>query len=199
MTYYIHQVILRSSNTRLAAILLDGQPMRGFDPDILTYTYYITNNLPLVEAVPEDSMATVTEGILEGDSVNYFVTAQDGSEAMYTIHFPLSTLQAAQTPQSNDVLLKHMGGLNFAAASIRKNVSIAVYNMNGQVVFKSKITESDQNDAIIYVKSDGSEQLMDVHNTTTQFSLPEVNKTFFYAFFENEERRIASGKLVVTP
>ena len=71
--------------------------------------------------------------------------------------------------------------------------------MNGQVVFKSKITETDQNDAILYIKSDGSEQLMDAYNTNTHFSLPEVNKTFFYAFFENEERRIASGKLVVTP
>lgn len=197
MTYYIHQVILRSSNTRLAAILLDGQPMRGFDPDILTYTYYITNNLPLVEAVPEDSMATVTEGILEGDSVNYFVTAQDGSEAIYTIHFPLSTLQAAQTPSANDVLLKHMGGLDFAVASLRKNVSIAVYSLNGQVIFTSKINESSQNDAVISIKADGSEQLMDIHNATTYFTLPEANKIFFYAFLENEERRIASGKLVV--
>ena len=70
--------------------------------------------------------------------------------------------------------------------------------MNGQVVFKSKITETDQNDAILYIKSDGSEQLMDAYNTNTHFSLPETNKTFFYTFFENEERRIASGKLVVT-
>ena len=69
--------------------------------------------------------------------------------------------------------------------------------MNGQVVFKSKITETDQNDAILYIKSDGSEQLVDALNTTTHFSLPETNKTFFYAFFENEERRITSGKLVV--
>ena len=199
LTYYINQVILRSNNTRLAAILLDGKPLRGFDPEILTYTYYITTTLPIIEAIPEDSMATVAEGILEGDSVNYFVTAPDGSEAVYTIHFPITTLQSAQTPQASDVMLKHIGGLEFAAISIRKNVSIVVYNMNGQVVFKSKITETDQNDAILYIKSDGSEQLVDALNTTTHFSLPETNKTFFYAFFENEERRITSGKLVVRP
>ena len=196
-TYYINQVILYSS--RLATILINGEPLRGFDPDILTYTYYITNKIdPIIEAIPEDSMATVTEGILAGDSINYFVTAHDGSEAIYTIHFPMTNLQADQTPQANDVLLKHLGGLEFAAISIRKNVSIVVYNMNGQVVFKSKITETDQNDAILYIKSDGSEQLMDAYNTNTHFSLPETNKTFFYTFFENVERRIASGKLVVT-
>ena len=146
---------------------------------------------------PEDSNAVVTPGILEGDSINIYVTAADGTENTYTLYFPMSTLQSAQTPSANDVLLKHMGGLDFAVASLRKNVSIAVYSLNGQVIFTSKINESSQNDAVISVKADGSEQLMDIHNATTHFTLPEANKIFFYAFLENEERRIASGKLVV--
>lgn len=197
LTYTIHQVILRSSNARLAAILLDGDSIRNFDPNVLEYTHYITATYPLIEAIPEDSNAVVTPGILEGDSINIYVTAADGTENTYTLYFPMSTLQSAQTPSANDVLLKHMGGLDFAVASLRKNVSIAVYSLNGQVIFTSKITESSQNDAVISIKADGSEQFMDIHNATTYFTLPEANKIFFYAFLENEERRIASGKLVV--
>jgi hypothetical protein len=197
LTYTVRQVILRSSNARLAAILLDGNSIRNFDPDVLEYTHYITATYPLIEAIPEDSNAVVTPGILEGDSINIYVTAADGTENTYTLYFPMSTLQTAQTPSANDVLLKHMGGLDFAVASLRKNVSIAVYSLDGQVIFTSKITESSQNDAVISIKADGSEQLMDIHNATTHFTLPEANKIFFYAFLENEERRIASGKLVV--
>ena len=197
LTYTIRQVILRSSNARLAAILLDGDSIRNFDPDVLEYTHYITATYPLIEAIPEDSNAVVTLGILEGDSINIYVTAADGTENTYTLYFPMSTLLSAQTPSANDVLLKHMGGLDFAVASLRTNVSIAVYSLNGQVIFTSKINESSQNDAVISIKADGSEQLMDIHNATTYFTLPEANKIFFYAFLENEERRIASGKLVV--
>ena len=197
LTYTVRQVILRSSNARLAAILLDGDSIRNFDPDVLEYTHYITATYPLIEAIPEDSNAVVTPGILEGDSINIYVTAADGTENTYTLYFPMSTLQSAQTPSANDVLLKHVGGLDFAVASLRKNVSIAVYSLNGQVIFTSKINESSQNDAVISIKADGSEQLMDIHNATTYFTLPEANKIFFYAFLENEERRIASGKLVV--
>ena len=199
LTYTIRQVILRSTNARLAAILLDGDSIRNFDPDVLEYTHYITVQgiTPDIIAIPEDSNAVVEKGRLENDTIKLIVTAADGTENIYTLYFPMSTLQSAQTPSANDVLLKHMGGLDFAVASLRKNVSIAVYSLNGQVIFTSKITESSQNDAVISIKADGSEQLMDIHNATTHFTLPEANKIFFYAFLENEERRIASGKLVV--
>lgn len=199
LTYTIRQVILRSSNARLAAILLDGDSIRNFDPDVLEYTHYITVQgiTPDIIAIPEDSNAVVEKGRLENDTIKLIVTAADGTENAYTLYFPMSTLQTAQTPSANDVLLKHMGGLDFAVASLRKNISIAVYSLNGQVIFTSKIKESSQNDAVISIKADGSEQLMDIHNATTYFTLPEANKIFFYAFLENEERRIASGKLVV--
>jgi hypothetical protein len=178
----------------------DTIPIRDFDPDVLEYTYYVTSDALLnIKAIPEDSMATVEGGDRKvNDTIKIYVTAADGiTQKEYAIYCPMSTLQTAQTPSANDVLLKHMGGLDFAVASLRKNVSIAVYSLNGQVIFTSKINESSQNDAVISIKADGSEQLMDIHNATTHFTLPEANKIFFYAFLENEERRIASGKLVV--
>ena len=201
LTYTIRQVILRSDNAKLKDILLDGESIRNFDPNVFEYTHYIIATYPFIEAIPEDSNAVVTPGILEGDSINLYVTAADGTENTYTLYFPISTLQSTQTPGVNDVLVKHLGELNFAAATIRKNVSFALYSMTGHLLFTSKLEETSQNDAVISIKADGSEQLMDVFNATTHFTLPEANKTFFYIFSETIDkstRRIASGKLVVT-
>ena len=201
LTYTIRQVILRSDNAKLKDILLDGESIRNFDPNVFEYTHYIIATYPFIEAIPEDSNAVVTPGILEGDSINLYVTAADGTENTYTLYFPMSTLQSTQTPGVNDVLVKHLGELNFAAATIRKNVSFALYSMTGHLLFTSKLEETSQNDAVISIKADGSEQLMDVFNATTHFTLPEANKIFFYVFSETIDkstRRIASGKLVVT-
>ena len=201
LTYTIRQVILRSDNAKLKDILLDGESIRNFDPNVFEYTHYIIATYPFIEAIPEDSNAIVTPGILEGDSINLYVTAADGTENTYTLYFPISTLQSTQTPGVNDVLVKHLGELNFAAATIRKNVSFALYSMTGHLLFTSKLEETSQNDAVISIKADGSEQLMDVFNATTHFTLPEANKIFFYVFSETIDkstRRIASGKLVVT-
>ena len=128
-----------------------------------------------------------------------YVTAQDGSEQMYTIYFVTTTIESSRTPSANDVLIKHLGGQTFGAATLRKNVSIGIYDLEGHLIFYSKVAESSQNDAVLGTNSFGEDCLINVHSTTTQFDLLGVNKTFFYVFFENDKNRIASGKLVVTP
>jgi hypothetical protein len=95
--------------------------------------------------------------------------------------------------------VKYLGDMTFGAATLRKNVSIAVYTTEGQQLFLNKLEETRQNDAIIGTNAAGQECLMDVYTTSTQFTLPETNQMFFYVFLENGEKRIASGKLIVTP
>jgi hypothetical protein len=87
--------------------------------------------------------------------------------------------------------------MDFAVATIRKNVSIGVCTENGHLIFYSPITETTQNDATIGTNADGSDRLLDIFGEGLQFSLPEVNRTFFYVFFENEKERITSGKLMI--
>ena len=88
--------------------------------------------------------------------------------------------------------------MDFAVATIRKNVSIGIYTAYGQLVYYQKLTVSSQNDVIMETYADGTEYLMDVHSTTTQFTLPSINQMYYYVFFENDERKIKSGKLYLT-
>jgi hypothetical protein len=198
--YTIEQIIALSSNTRLKSILIDSVMLREFDPEVLEYTYYVGDAQPSIEAIAEDSTATVEYSMYAVNEPFYiYVTAQDGSEQMYTIYFVTTTIESSQTPSANDVLIKHLGGQTFGAATLRKNVSIGIYDLEGHLIFYSKVAESSQNDAVLGTNSFGEDCLINVRSTTTQFDLPGVNKTFFYVFFENDKNRIASGKLVVTP
>ena len=198
--YTIEQIIMLSSNTRLAALYIDGILLRDFDPEVIEYTYYIGDVLPYVDAIPEDSTATIVKGIYTAEQpYNIYVTAQDGTEQIYTIYFIATTIQSSSTPTVNDVLVKYLGDMTFGVATLRKNVSIAVYTAEGHQLFLSNIDETSQNDAVIGTNAEGKDCLMDVHTTSTQFTLPETNQMFFYVFLENGTRRITSGKLIVTP
>lgn len=196
--YTIEQIITLSDNARLSGIYLDSVLLRDFDPEVMEYVYYVTNAQPIIEAVAEDSMATIEYSMytLE-EPFSIYVTAHDGTERVYTIFFTASTIESAKVPSAHDVMIKHIGGLDFAVATLRKNVSIGIYTQEGQLLFYKKITEVDQNNAVIVTNPDGSDQLLDIYNTTTQFSLPEKNRIFFYVFFENDKNRIKSGKIMV--
>ena len=194
--YDIHQEIELSANTRLSAVYIEGTLIRDFAPEITEYTYYVTDAQPNVNAVAEDSTSTIEYGIYEVDAPYYiYVTAQDGSEQVYTIHFVSSTINTSATPNVLDILMKHIQGTkDIAFATIRKNVSVAVYKMNGQMLFHSSIPESNQNDVIMIINANGQEELIDIHTPFTTFTLPEENQQYFYVFFENNKNRIASGK-----
>ena len=195
--YSIHQEVTLSSNTRLSALYIDGTLIRDFNPEVTEYTYYVTNAQPSVEAIAEDSTSTIEYGIYAVDAPYYiYVTAQDGSEQVYTIFFASTTINDAATPNALDVLMKHIKGTrDIAFATLRKNVSVSVYQMNGQVLFHAAIPESNQNDVIIITNANGQEELVDVYTPLTTFTLPEENQHYFYVFYENNKRKIASGKI----
>ena len=195
--YSIHQEVTLSSNTRLSALYIDGTLIRDFNPEVTEYTYYVTNAQPKVEAIAEDSTSTIEYGIYAVDAPYYiYVTAQDGSVQVYTIFFASTTINDAATPNALDVLMKHIKGTrDIAFATLRKNVSVCVYHMNGQVLFHAAIPESSQNDVIIITNANGQEELVDVYTPLTTFTLPEENQHYFYVFYENNKRKIASGKI----
>ena len=197
--YTIQQDILRSSNAFLQAIYLDSTIIRDFDAEVFEYSYYIQETTPAITAIPQDSNAVVEYSMyVAGEPLYIYVTAHDGTELIYTINFLQSTINAAQTPMANDVLVKHVPGtMDLIFATLRKNVSVAVYTPNGRMIYYSKVTESNQNDAIVVTNADGSDRLLDVLTTTNIYTLPEANCTYLYCFYENEKRRIASGKLVI--
>ena len=198
--YTIEQIILLSSNTRLAAIYIDEILLRDFDPEVLEYTYYVGDVQPFVNAIAEDSTSIVDYGFYTADEpYKIYVTAEDGSEQIYTIHFIATTIQSSAVPSAGDVLVKYLGDMTFGVATLRKNVSVGIYTSEGHQLFYSKVEETNQNDAILGTTAEGRDCLMDVHTTSTQFTLPNTNQMYFYVFLENGERKITSGKLIVTP
>jgi hypothetical protein len=76
------------------------------------------------------------------------------------------------------------------------NVSVAVYDGHGCLLFLKKVEASNQNDIVLITNADGKEELVDVYNPLVTFSLPQTNQFYFYVFYENEKRKIASGKLL---
>ena len=195
--YSIHQEVTLSSNTRLSALYIDSTLIRDFNPEVTEYTYYVTNAQPEVVAIAEDSTSTIEYGIYAVDAPYYiYVTAQDGSVQVYTIFFVSTTINDAATPNALDVLMKHIKGTrDIAFATLRKNVSVCVYHMNGQVLFHAPVDNSNQNDVIIITNANGQEELVDVYTPLTTFTLPEENQHYFYVFYENNKRKIASGKI----
>jgi hypothetical protein len=92
--------------------------------------------------------------------------------------------------------MKHVPGSNdIVFATTRKNISVGVYNTDGQLLFLSDVPASSQNDIVTIENAAGHTQLVDVLSPMTTFTLPTINKCYFYVFFENNKRRVASGKL----
>lgn len=197
--YTITQSILKSSDASLQMILLDSVPLYGFMSNILEYTYYINATQPQIEAITTDSTSSVEYGIFTlGEPFNIYVTAADGTECVYSINFLETTINSADIPTANDVLFRHIGGtMDVMFATLRKRVSVAVYDQQGHRLFYQSVPESDQNDATIFVNSEGIEELMDVRTPLVTYTLPATNQCYFYVFFENETRKIASGKFAV--
>lgn len=196
-TYIIEQIIKQGSNTRLKEIKINDNPLRDFDPEILEYSYYADAAQPIVEAIPEDTTTLIEYGYYEaGEPYKIFVQAEDGSTEEYTINFMKPTL-GSNNPQAHDVLMKHIKGTNqIAFATTRPNVYAAVYNGHGSLLFFEKVEISNQNDIVLITNADGREELVDVYNPLLTFSLPQTNQFYFYVFYENKERKIASGKLL---
>ena len=51
--------------------------------------------------------------------------------------------------------------------------------------------------AICEARGYSVEELMDVRTPLVTYTLPATNQCYFYVFFENETRKIASGKFAV--
>ena len=202
-TYSIMQSIGLSDDNTVRDILLDSVSYREFDPDVYFYTYYIAAGAtaPQVDAIANDEKAeiSITKGQV-GDTIQVICTAENGDSRVYSIWFRYTTIDDTQTPESRDVLVKRLfGGTQILIASLRTNVTFALYDRNGRIVeYIKQIPLCDQNDAIITINANGQETLTDVADVRSGTILTLApNTIYFYAFLEDESRRVASGKLII--
>jgi len=94
---YVIEYIVNSASTNnnLKKIVVDGEEIIGFDPDVLDYIIeypYGTSSVPMVIAIPEDANAFVdqTDPASMPGITTLDVYAQDGSLKTYTVEFTLA-------------------------------------------------------------------------------------------------------------
>lgn len=97
-TYKIKMVQEESNNAKLNSILINGEPLAGFNPSVMAYNValpYGTTQTPVVEVVPaEDKQkVTITQATSTTGKAVINVTAADGKTKMtYTISFSVAQL-----------------------------------------------------------------------------------------------------------
>ena len=129
ITYTISQSIAKDNDCFLSAILLDGDTISNFASDVTFYTYFLREGAtaPGVEAIPHSENAEVSvREVSAGDTCMIIVTADDGSEMHYYIHFAISSINETLEPTANDVVIKRLPGTNqLFVGTIRKDVHFA--------------------------------------------------------------------------
>ncbi|MBO5816579.1 MAG: hypothetical protein J6R26_01340 [Paludibacteraceae bacterium] len=198
--YTISQSVYQSSNALLIAIYINDQLIRDFDPEVFEYEYYVTYVQPTIVAVAQDSTATIEYGFYEIDAPFYiYVTAEDGTELVYTIYFKLSTIPDGSGATALDVLMKHIpGSRELVFATTRNNISVAVYNSDGQLLFMSEVPASNQNDVVLMTNAAGQTEIVDIYTPQVSYTMPLDNEFYFYVFYEDGKRRVETGKLLFT-
>ena len=215
ITYIIMQSIAKDNDCLLSAILLgDTQDsLRGFDPEVTFYTYYLregATTTPLVEAIPHSENADVSiREVAAGDTCMIIVTADDGSEMRYYIHFAISAISETLEPTANDVVIKRLPGTNqLFVGTIRKDVYFALFDQNGRVLFHQQIPTADPNDIQMVDDLEKGQRLNDIYDSRSGLIIDiELNQIYFYTFLYGDKtfmqmlkgdtaKKLKSGKII---
>lgn len=141
VTYSFYQITLKiyqSNNCLLKDILVNGKSIDNFNPDLEDYTYliYEGGDMPIIEGIPSDSATQnveVTMGFANEESYIY-VTAEDGTEKIYTVLVKESDINTADRPWSEEVAFVPLGNGYFKVSSMRMGVFVTVATIDGKVV-----------------------------------------------------------------
>lgn len=88
-TYVIHFTVATSSNTSLAMIYVDGQPLANFNAATMSYDIELPEGVSTIPTVTVDKAESSQRVLilLQGEQVLVTVTAQSGDKATYTLNF----------------------------------------------------------------------------------------------------------------
>lgn len=151
--YQINMHIYQSDNCLLKDITVNGKSIEGFNPAIEDYTYliYKGGEIPVIEGIASDSTTQtveVTMGFANEESF-IFVTAEDGSEKIYSVTIAESKINTAVAPWENEVSFVPLGGGDFKVTSMRDGVFVSVSTLDGKtVISQQKVELIDANDNI---------------------------------------------------
>ena len=217
ITYVIMQKIAEDSDCLLSDIFIgdEREPLKGFDPEVTFYTYYLTQGsttTPVVEAIKHSENAKVNvRPVSAGDTCTITCTAADGSIMRYYIHFAISSISEAAEPTSSDVIIKRLPGTNsIFVGTIRKDVHFVLFDQNGRILYNQPVDPANPNDIVMTEDLETVERLTDIVDTRSGLIIDlNVEQIYFYTFLFGEKdfmqmikgdqaKRLKSGKLILT-
>ena len=196
LTYIIRQTIAKDNDCSLRMIKVAGLDLRDFDSNVTFYTYYLMEGdvVPLIEPEANSENAEVTfREVAAGDTCRILVTAQDGSERRYFIHFAISQMNGSLTPTVNDVLIKRIpGSYQMLVASLRQDVYFALYDQFGHLLMHQQVPMANPNDINVVNDPNYAEQrLIDIYNERSGLIVDiEPGKIYFYSFYQGDDKTI---------
>ena len=203
--YVIYQRILLSGNTLLDDLAADGTTLQNFEPESFTYTYYLLEGqgVPDLSAIAqhEDAEVSILRANSVGDTAYVYVTAPNGEEGLYKVIFAPAPFNENLEPSEQDAVLSHIKGSNqFAAFTIRKNVQIALYGPNGELITMQDVPVCDPNQAYVGFDARETDIFYNVQDPTAGsiITLEQSQKIYFYVFFYDQKKPFKSGKISLT-
>jgi hypothetical protein len=186
--YVIEQSIALSSNTKLDDILVNGKSLDGFDPEVLEYTYYLPYGAVTVpediQYVTTDSTQTVAMSINPiGVPTEIYVIAEDGTEAIYKIHFVADDFNPNTDPTAENVCITSTPDGKWKFTTNCANVSLLISTLDGKVMLLAELELVDVN--IPEICSPEANGLI--------FDAPE-GEILVYYFLNAKRKSIHSGK-----
>lgn len=201
--YIVTQEIALDGDNTLRYITLDGETIRGFDPSITFYTHLLVDGTmpPALDALAQSPNASVNwRDVQAGDTCIITVTAQDKEERKYYVHFAISTINEGLDATVNDVLVKVISPTQLFVAAIRTNVSFALYNQGGNLLYYNDVPVANPNDVDVYLDAQSKDVLNDVTDADSGRIIDiHPGQIYFYSFYLGGKQKIKSGKLIVQP
>ncbi|MBR2370203.1 MAG: hypothetical protein IKA83_08640 [Paludibacteraceae bacterium] len=187
--YVIEQSIALSNNTQLDDILVNGKSLDGFSPDILEYTYilpYGSVSVPEdITYVTSDSTQTVSVSINAlGTPTEIFVTAEDGTKAVYRIHFVPDDFNPGTEPTEDNVCVTSLPDGKWKFTTNCSNVSIMLSTLDGKIMLLKNLELVDVN--VPNICSPEAEGYV--------YDIPD-GLIIAYYFIHNNKKVVESGKI----
>ena len=190
--YVINQSIALSNNTKLDDILINGKSIDGFDPEELEYTYILpfgTLSVPEdIMYISSDTTQTIVLSVnLLGKPTEIFVTAEDGTKAVYRIHFVVDEFDPTTEPTVDNVCITSLPDGKWRFTTNCANVSLLISTLNGKLMLLTNLETVDVN--IPNICSEEANGFV--------FNAPE-GQVLVYYFIHMNKRTIHSGKFRTT-
>lgn len=190
--YVIMTTIALSTNTSLKSLMINGKEVAGFNADLLDYSYkiefgadYVDDEKYVISYVLQEDGQTADVYESLDDKFTYIinVTAQDGTQQNYSIHFIPDTFDPTTEPTATDVCITSTadGGWKFVTKC--KNITVILNDLNGRVIATATLPTVDPNVG----------EICDPNAEGFTYYAPQ-DQLVAYRFMYAQKKRVLSGK-----